>query len=317
MKRAHGDPPEPVLSSGRLKRDASAAVAGYQIRRSPNEVMTKEDTGSLLSGLRRRAKNIRRNVLLMARGKGEGYAGQGLGAADVLTAVYFHAMRYDPHRLDWPDRDRFLLSTGHYSIVLFAALTELGVFPAETLPRYGADESPFGMSACESTPGVEITSGSLGQGLSQATGMALGSRLSKRGFRVFNFLSDGELQEGATWEAAMTAAHYRLDNLVALVDLNSVQADGKIADVMTIEPLSDKWRAFGWHTQSVDGNCMEALVAALGETRALTNQPHVILCRTVMGKGVPFIEQRPKAHFVRVDASEWDLALEQLEEAEL
>jgi transketolase len=275
-----------------------------------------QQPGSTLSHLRAHAKNVRRNVLLMARGKGEGYVGQGLGAADILTAVYFHTMRYDPQRLDWPDRDRFLLSTGHYSIVLFAVLTELGVFPAEALPRYGADESPFGMSACESTPGVEITSGSLGQGLSQAMGMALGSRLSRRGFRVFNFLSDGELQEGATWEAAMTAAHYRLGNLIALVDMNGVQADGKVTEVMTIEPVTDKWRAFGWHTQSVDGNCMEALVAALDETRAPENQPHVIICRTVMGKGVPFIEQRPKAHFVRVDASEWDLALQQLEECE-
>jgi transketolase len=275
-----------------------------------------QEPNSVLSYLRGRAKNVRRNVLLMARGKGEGYVGQGLGAADILTAVYFHAMRYDPRRLDWPDRDRFLLSTGHYSIVLFAVLTELELFPAETLPLYGADESPFGMSACESTPGVEITSGSLGQGLSQATGMALGSQLSRRDFRVFNFLSDGELQEGVTWEAAMVAAHYRLHNLIALVDVNGVQADGKVTDVMTIEPIADKWRAFGWHTQSLDGNCMEALLAALEETRAPKNQPHVVICRTVMGKGVPFIEQRPKAHFVRVEASEWDLALQQLEESE-
>jgi transketolase len=277
--------------------------------------MATQQLGDTLVVLQQRAKNVRRNVLLMARGKGEGYVGQGLGAADILTAVYFHAMRHDPRRLDWPNRDRFLLSTGHYSIVLFAVLTELGIFPQDMLAVYGADESPFGMSACESTPGVEITSGSLGQGLSQAVGMALGSRLSRREFRVFNFLSDGELQEGATWEAAMTAAHYRLDNLIALVDENGVQADAKVVDVMTIEPIADKWRAFGWHAESVDGNSMEALVAALDAASESHSQPRVIICRTVMGKGVPFIEERPKAHFVRVDASEWDLALRQLEES--
>ncbi len=274
----------------------------------------RQITPELIHELRLKAKNVRRNVLLMARGKGEGYVGQGLGSADMLTAVYFHEMRYDPSDPDWPDRDRFLLSTGHYSIVLYAALTELGVFPKEELSSYGADESRFGMSTVETTPGVEITGGSLGQGLSQAVGMAIGSRLSGRGFRVFNFLSDGELQEGSTWEAAMSASHYKLDNLVALVDVNGVQADGKITDVMTIEPIADKWRAFGWHAQSIDGNSMEELVTALHSARQVKDQPKVLICYTQMGKGVPFIEQRPKGHFVRVDPHEWELALQQLEE---
>ena len=267
-----------------------------------------------IAGLRLKAKNIRRNILLMAKGKGEGYVGQGLGAADILAVLYFHEMRFDARRLDWPERDRFLLSTGHYSIVLFATLTELGVFPREELASYGADGSPFGMSACETTPGVEITSGSLGHGLSQAIGMALGSRLSGCGFRVFNFLSDGELQEGSTWEAAMAAAHYSLDNLVALVDVNGVQADGRVSDLMTIEPIVDKWRAFGWHAEKVDGNSLEELVHALDRARAVKAKPKAILCYTLMGKGVPFIEQRPKAHFVRVEQDEWDLALQQLED---
>lgn len=274
----------------------------------------RQITPELMRELRLKAKNVRRNVLLMAQGKGEGYVGQGLGSADMLTAVYFHEMRYDPSDPDWPDRDRFLLSTGHYSIVLYAALTELGVFSKEELSSYGADESRFGMSTVETTPGVEITGGSLGQGLSQAVGMAIGSRLSGRGFRVFNFLSDGELQEGSTWEAAMSASHYKLDNLVALVDVNGVQADGKIADVMTIEPIADKWRAFGWHAQSIDGNSMEELVTALHSARQVKDQPKVLICYTQMGKGVPFIEQRPKGHFVRVDPHEWELALQQLEE---
>lgn len=264
--------------------------------------------------LEARAKNIRRHVLAMARGKGEGYVGQGLGAADILAAVYFGELRTDPRRLDWPDRDRFVLSTGHYSIVLFATLIELGVFSKEDLGHYGADEHPFGMSACHTTPGVEITGGSLGQGLGQAIGMALGARLAMRDFRVFNFLSDGELQEGSTWEAAMAAAHHRLDNLIALVDCNDVQADGRVPDVMTIEPVAQKWRAFGWHAQEVDGNSIPALVEALATARAVTGQPKVLVCRTKMGFGVPFIMRRPKAHFVQVGPEEWDRAQRELEE---
>lgn len=270
-------------------------------------------TAAQLTELRRMAREIRRNVLLMARGKGEGYVGQGLGVADMLAALYFHELRYNAASPEWPDRDRFLLSTGHYSIVLYAALTAAGVYAESELAGYGADESHFGMSTVADAPGVEITGGSLGMGLSQAVGMALGSRLSGRDFRVFNFLSDGELQEGATWEAAMAAAHYKLDNLVALVDVNGVQADGKTADVMALEPIAGKWRAFGWHAQDVDGNSMAALIEALHAARRIEGQPKVMVCYTTMGKGVPFIEARERAHFVRVEPDEWDAALQQLE----
>jgi len=267
----------------------------------------------LIHSLHVRAKNVRRNILLMAKGKGQGYVGQGLGAADILTALYCHEMRFDPELLDWPDRDRFLLSTGHYSIALFAVLAELGVIPREELSSYGADESRLEMSACETTPGVEITGGSLGHGLSQAVGMAIGSRLSGRNFRVYNFLSDGELQEGATWEAAMAAAHYKLDNLVALVDVNETQADGKVADIMTVEPVADKWKAFGWYARTINGNSIEELVLALSLARSVKDSPKVIVCYTLMGKGVAFLEQRQKAHFIRVDPDEWESALSQLE----
>jgi transketolase len=280
------------------------------VEASRSKYASKSD---LIDKLEHQAKDIRRNVLLMARNKGDGYVGQGLGAADILTALFFHEMRFDPTRLDWPDRDRFLLSTGHYSIVLFAALAELGVFPREEMASYGADESRLEMSACETTPGVEITGGSLGHGLSQAVGMALGSRLSGRNFHVFNFLSDGELQEGATWEAALAAAHYRLDNLVALVDINNMQADGSVSDVMTVEPVKDKWKAFGWHVQAVNGNAMRELLQALETARSVLDQPKVVVCSTLMGKGVPLLEVRSKGHFVRVDPTEWDLALHQLE----
>jgi transketolase len=277
----------------------------------PQEPIAEE----LVDSLRLKAKDVRRNVLLMAKNKGDGYVGQGLGAADILTAVYFHELRFDAAHPTSPGRDRFVLSTGHYSIVLFAALVECGVLPREELSSYGADASRLEMSACETTPGVEITGGSLGHGLSQAVGMALGSRLSRRNFRVFNFLSDGELQEGATWEAAMAAANFKLDNLVAIVDINNMQADGRVSDVMGIEPVTEKWKAFGWHVQAVDGNSIKNLIQALYAARSIANQPKVLVCTTLMGKGVPFLETRPKAHFVRVETHEWDLAISELEKS--
>jgi len=278
----------------------------------------KSRTGSeVVDRLRLKAKNVRRNVLLMAKNKGDGYVGQGLGAADILTALYFHEMRHDSARLDWPDRDRFLLSTGHYSIVLFAVLAELGVIREADLSFYGADESRLEMSACETTPGVEITGGSLGHGLSQGVGMALGSRLSGRNFRTFNFLSDGELQEGATWEAAMAAAHYKLDNLMAVVDVNNMQADGKVSEGMTVEPVAEKWRSFGWHAEAIDGNSMSEILQAFECVRSISKKPKVIICYTLMGKGVPFLETRPHSHFVRVEPHEWDIALSELERSAL
>jgi len=271
----------------------------------------------IVERLRLKAKEVRRNVLLMAKNKGDGYVGQGLGAADILTALYFHEMRFDSARLDWPDRDRFLLSTGHYSIVLFAVLAELGVIRKEELSSYGADETRLEMSACETTPGVEITGGSLGHGLCQAVGMALGSRLSGRNFRVFNFLSDGELQEGATWEAAMAGAHYKLDSLVAIVDVNNMQADGKVSEGMTVEPVAEKWRSFGWHAEAIDGNSMSEILQAFENVRSMSMKPKVVICYTLMCKGVPFLETRPKSHFVRVEQHEWDLALSELERSRL
>ena len=265
-----------------------------------------------IAQLRQRAYRIRRNVLRMARGKGDGYVGQGLGAADILAAVYFGEMRFDPARLDWPDRDRFVLSTGHYSIVLFAALAELGVFREEELATYGADQSRLEMSTCITTPGVEITGGSLGHGLSQSVGMALGARLSGRDFRVFNFLSDGELQEGVTWEAAMAAAHYHLGNLIALVDVNNMQADGEVAGVMTIEPVADKWRAFGWHTLEINGHDPNAVRSAFEEAAATKGKPTAIVAHTVKGKGVSFMENNPKFHGVAPTQDELKLALQEL-----
>ncbi|MBN9269555.1 MAG: transketolase [Mesorhizobium sp.] len=257
-----------------------------------------------IGALRRRATRLRRHMLTMARGQGQGYIGQGLGIADVLAALYFHELRYDPHNLAWADRDRFLLSTGHYSIALWAALAEAGIIPVEELATYGADNSRLEMSTLDTTPGVEMIGGSLGHGLGQGIGQALGLRLDGSEARVFVELSDGEMQEGSTWEAAMSASHFRLDGLVALIDCNGIQADGHV--VLDMEPVADKWRAFGWETSEIDGNDMAAVADALADARARNGKSKAIVLRTLPGKGVPRIETSEKSHFFRVDVAQWD-----------
>lgn len=264
-----------------------------------------------LAALAFRAANLRRHMLTMARGQGAGYIGQGLGIADLLAALYFHELRYDPEDVTWPERDRFLLSTGHYSIALWAALAEAGILPVSELPTYGADDSRLAMSTLDTTPGVEIIGGSLGHGLGQGVGQALGLRLADSPARVFVELSDGEMQEGSTWEAAMSGSHFKLDNLVALIDCNGIQADGAI--VLDMEPIAEKWRAFGWETQEIDGNDLAAIVAALRAARTRSGRPKAIVLQTLPGKGVPAIESREKAHFVRVDPDEWDALISEFE----
>jgi transketolase len=264
-----------------------------------------------IGALKARAKAMRRHMVVMARGPGQGYVGQGLGIADVLAALYFHELRYDPGDLRAPDRDRFLLSTGHYSIALWAALAEAGIIPLDELTTYGADDSRLAMSTLDTTPGVEVIGGSLGHGLGQGVGIALGLRLDASPARVFVELSDGEMQEGSTWEAAMAASHFRLDGLVALIDCNGIQADGPV--VLDMEPVAAKWQAFGWHTQEIDGNDMAAIVAALAAARSRDGKPHAIVLRTLPGKGSPTLERRDKAHFVRVDPGEWDALLAEVE----
>jgi transketolase len=266
-----------------------------------------------LAALKARATVLRRHMLTMARGQGAGYIGQGLGIADTLTALYFHELRYDPDNLGWADRDRFLLSTGHYSIALWAALAEAGIIPVAELVTYGADNSRLEMSTLDTTPGVEVIGGSLGHGLGQGVGQALGLRLDRSEARVFVELSDGELQEGSTWEAAMSASHFRLDGLVALIDCNGIQADGPV--VLDMEPVADKWRSFGWETFEIDGNDMDAVIATLAAARQRNGKPKAIVLRTLPGKGVRRIEQSEKSHFFRVDVSQWDSIIDEFEQS--
>lgn len=268
-----------------------------------------------LISLRERARRVRRNAVRMGAVQGQGYVGQALGVADVLAVAYFHALRLRPADPGWEGRDRFLLSVGHYAIAHYAVLAEAGVLPAEEIETYGCDDSRLPMSGMAAyTPGMEITGGSLGQGLGIAVGMALGLKRKNSGSHVYNLLSDGELNEGSTWEAALSAAHWQLGNLIAIVDVNRLQADGVATTVLDCEPLVPKWQAFGWHVQRVDGNDVGALVQAFDLVRALAEpRPRIIICDTRIGKGVPFLEDRERSHFIRVEAEEWQLALDALD----
>ena len=273
---------------------------------------------STLQDLAAAAWRIRRHAVRMGEVQGQGYIGQALGWADVLAVAYRHALRLRPGEPEWEERDRFLLSHGHYAIAHYAALIEAGIISESELETYGSDDSRLPMSGMATyTPGMEISGGSLGQGLAIGVGIALGLKQKKNAAFVYNSMSDGELDEGSTWEAAMGAAHHRLDNLVCLVDINNQQADGPSGKVLGFEPLADKWTAFGWHVQRVNGNDLAAVVAAFDAARALTDaKPRVILCDTLMGKGVPFLEQREKNHFIRVDPPEWQQALQILDQSQ-
>jgi transketolase len=264
-----------------------------------------------VAALKDRAHELRRLQMEMTRGKGEGYIAQGLGIADTLAALYFHELRYDAADPDWQDRDRFLLSTGHYSIAMYAVLAAAGFIDEDELPTYGLNGSRLPMSTFDVTPGIEVVGGSLGQCLGQAVGMALGLRLDGSHARVFVELSDGEMQEGSTWEAAMSAAHFGLDGLVALIDCNGIQADGPVT--VAIEPVADKLSAFGWDTQEIDGNDMQALTDALAAAREPDGRPKAIVLRTTPGFGIPSIMARPRAHFVRVTDDEWGVFMDELE----
>ncbi|MEM7546253.1 MAG: transketolase [Pseudomonadota bacterium] len=267
------------------------------------------------TSLARRAWAIRRHALRMAEVQGQGYIGQALGVADVLAVAWFHALSYRLGEPEWEGRDRFLLSIGHYAIALYAAMIEAGVLPEEELETYGMDDSRLPMSGMAAyTPGMEITGGSLGHGLGIAVGMAMGLKRNGNPAFIYNLMSDGELGEGSTWEAAMAAAHHDLDNLIALVDFNNQQADGPSTRMMTAEPLVPKFEAFGWHVQRIDGNDLDAVKAAFDIARSLREpRPRIIICDTTMCKGVPFLETREITHFVRVEADEWAKAVAHLD----
>jgi transketolase len=262
-----------------------------------------------------RAYHIRRLAVRMGEVQGQGYIAQALDIADVLAVAYFHAMTYKADDPEWEGRDRFLLSNGHYAIALYAALIEATIIPEDELETYGSDDSRLPMSGmAQYTPGMEMSGGSLGIGLSIAVGKCLGLKRKGSSSRVYTLFSDGELDEGSVWEAIMSAAHYKLDNLIAIVDANNMQADGPSTQMMSFEPLKEKLEAFGWYVQRINGNDIEAVQKAFDQAKSHPEaKPRMIIADTLMGKGVPFLEQRDKSHFIRVDAHEWQLALDALD----
>lgn len=266
--------------------------------------------------LAQRAYHIRRHALRMGEVQGQGYIAQALGISDVLAVSYFHALRYRKDDPEWEGRDRFLLSIGHYAIALYAALIEAGILPEAEIETYGSDDSRLPMSGMAAyTPGMEITGGSLGQGLSIAVGMGLALKRKQSSSFVYTLFSDGELDEGSTWEAALSAGSYGLDNLIGIVDVNNMQADGPSKGVLNFEPLGPKFEAFNWLVERVDGNDIDAVVAAFDRARAATQKkPRIVICDTKMAKGVPFLEQRERNHFLRVEPEEWAEALRLLDE---
>ncbi len=264
--------------------------------------------------LEEKARLLRRHVIVQTAAAASGHPGGSLSAADIVTALYFRVLRgLDPANPRNPDRDRFVLSKGHVCPVLYAALAEKGFIPREELMTFRKLHSRLqGHPDMTKVPGVEASAGSLGQGLSMAVGMALAAKLDGRSYRVYCLLGDGECQEGQVWEAAMSAAHYKLDNLVAIVDRNGLQIDGPTEEVMSLGDLVAKWRAFGWHALEIDGHSFPEILAAFEEAAATTGRPTAIVARTVKGKGVSFMENAVEWHGVAPNAEQRDLALAEL-----
>ncbi len=260
------------------------------------------------------ARDMRRAIIEMLAAAGSGHPGGSLSAADIVATLYFGVMRHDPARPDLPERDRFILSKGHAAPVLYAALAQAGYIPCEELGGLRKLGSMLqGHPDCNKTPGVEVSSGSLGQGLSVSAGLAMGLRLKgDTGSRVFCLLGDGELQEGLVWEAAMLAAHQRLDRLTAIVDLNGLQIDGPVDEIVRVEPVADKFRAFGWEVITCDGHDVSALLAAFAEADKVSGKPVCIVANTVKGRGVSFMEGKCEWHGVAPSADEAVTALEEL-----
>lgn len=264
-----------------------------------------------LAQLQERARQLRIDVVKMLHASQSGHTGGSLSAIDLVTALYFHTMRHDPANPAWSERDRFVLCKGHAAPAQYVALAAAGYFPAadlSTLRQLGSHLQ--GQPDSNKTPGVEVCTGSLGQGLSMAVGMALGLRLDQSKSRVFALLGDGELQEGQVWEAAMAAAHYHVDNLCAIVDANGLQIDGEVAKVMGVESIPDKFAAFGWHVLEIDGHDMPAIIDALEAAASFKGQPTMIVARTVKGKGVSFFENKASYHGVTPSDEELPRALQ-------
>lgn len=268
-----------------------------------------------VSFLEKQARLVRVEILKMLSLAGSGHTGGSLSAADIVTVLYFSKMRHRPHEPMWKERDRFILSKGHAAPLLYAVLAMTGYFDISVLKTLRKLGSPLQGHPCSRLlPGVEISTGSLGQGLSVSNGIALGLKLDNLSSRVYCLLGDGEIQEGQVWEAAMTAAHYRLDNLCAIIDLNGLQIDGPVSQVKAIEPVDSKWLAFGWHVIKIDGHNMAEILNSLDEAARVKEKPTVIIAHTIKGKGVSFFEGKVEYHGIAPTKEELMKALKELSE---
>lgn len=272
-----------------------------------------ETRQALLKRLETEARQLRRNVWRALRAGGGGHAGGSLSAADILAALYFHRMRIRPDEPDWPERDRFVLSKGHANAALGAVLAQAGFIEDAVIDRFYGFESPFGMHPDIKVAGVEMCTGALGHGLAVAMGMALGARIQKQPFHTFVMIGDGELHEGSNWEAAMAASHYRLANLTAIIDHNKISQSGRVAEIIGVDPLADKWRAFGWETREIDGHNMADVVDTLDALPLHSDRPAAIIAHTVKGKGVSFAENTYLWHSNNVNDEILARALAELE----
>ena len=260
------------------------------------------------------ARRLRRHIVSMTGKAGSGHPGGSLSAVEIVTALYFRVLRHNPKEPSWPQRDRFILSKGHAAPLLYATLAECGYFPVEYLSTLRRLDSCLqGHTDRTLTAGVEMSAGSLGQGLSFAIGVALTARLNLQDYRVYVLLGDGECDEGQVWEAAMAAAHFKVDNLVAIIDNNGQQIDGWNRDVMNLDPFDKKWQAFGWHVIEADGHSFSQLMAAFEQARLIKGKPTVIIAHTVKGKGVSFMENNLDFHGKAPTAAEVEIALKELE----
>jgi len=271
-----------------------------------------EYSDTQIKELEEKAKQIRRLIIEMLGRACSGHPGGSLSATDLITALYFSVLRHNPKEPAWPDRDRFHMSKGHCCPLWYAVLAETGYFAKDklfTLRKFG---SILQGHPDRRTPGVDVASGSLGQGLSVAMGMSLAGKLDKRDYRVYCLLGDGEIQEGNIWEAAMAASHYECANLCAILDYNGFQIDGKVSKIMNLEPLVAKWYAFGWHTIEIDGHNMRQILSAYAEAKSIKAKPTIIIAHTIKGKGVSFMENVVNFHGCAPTKEEVERALKEL-----
>lgn len=265
-----------------------------------------------LNVLRQKILGMKKKVIRQSEAAGNAYVAQGMGAAEILGSLYFYKLKYNSSKLDWPKRDRFILSPGHYAQAVYAAMCEGGMFPEEMLDTYAADGSQLEMISSHTTPGMEVGGGSLAQGLSQGIGRALASKIRRYSWNTYVLISDGELEEGQTWEAAAVASYYKLNNLTVICDVNGVQVDGFTDDVLSLEPIRQKWEAFGWRVVEIDGNNLEEVLCALDDQGAESDKPYMIIARTKFGNGISFLMDRPDVHNVKWTSTDTVKALDEL-----